>query len=724
MILDKLSEFITDLANKDKVLITKFPNFIDALLKEFLKTQANENVKQIRETLTKRAVYLLMSEFLKPTVVVEGKGIVSATERSVINIREKLNLIINEYHEGAIPHDIAQKIVDVALPKETWEAIFIDKDKEPISREDIVDMVEESFVNEACKKIIDLKTKHNTAINVIKKLDRLAGLKKGKIGGLAKVVSTICASIDATIDEYSEKKEKIFDQPLLLNEVAKELFRDPTTSGVIKESAHALVNICIAKLFLVKNGESPVQKLLEVLARMVEAYDANDLNKTAESWLKEIISEKFLKKLLPEFLHGVITHEFLADAIFKEYMVQIEDVSEKIELLVNDIDNNNVIEMQGYVKDKLTALKDVNSRDGLSGFGGFVKNLEKVFLEVLDGEYNLDGDLEGLSPFLNKILNANIAQIMTQPNVVGILDSKTFLSEALAAALPMLSSIEDDEGYVELTDDQLQDLTPKALKKLGITLLQNEDEKDDDFIARIRKWHFEVKSGEMIAEIMFPGKAASLLVPEIAQESIWNNVVEALGNQVGRVTDKDSRILLAINTLGVDQEDEKDVAAYKDLEEHLIDNKNLVGKEAIAEDLFKKGLKTKVMNKIDAYFDTWSPWLAPFTWLARLFTKVVVSLALHFGVSQQAWDFVSSAESDENLRRMIWKLLSFTKAYVPKVVDSDELNEDLGTKVKKVMQDLNLLDGLQWFVGPKAAAAFKDQQVLSFLLPPRQVSDE
>ncbi|MBA3236915.1 MAG: hypothetical protein H0T62_01010 [Parachlamydiaceae bacterium] len=709
---------------RQKPLIAGFPDFINSLLREFLTTKVNVNIKQIRETLVKRAVYLIISEFLKPAEKDEnGNVILSATKSSVVNIRQKLISILNEYHPkvSGNQHDIAQKIVDEILPKETWETIFTNKDEEFVTRESIIKMVEESFVNDTCKKIIDLQSKHIKAITIIEKLDKASGLQEGKFGGLAKVVGTICASIDSTIDEYSEKKGKIFDQPLLFNEIAKDLLRDETTSGIIKESAHALVNICVAQLFLVKKGESPEKKLLEVLARMIEAYDAQDLTKTAASWLKEVVPEKLRKALLPEFLHDVITHEFLAEAIFKEYMVQIDDVATKIQPLV-DIDDSNVLKMQNYVKEKLVALKNVNSRDGLSGYGGFVNDLEKVFLEVLGGDYNSDGKLKDLGPFLIKILNANITQIMTQPNVVGILDSETFLSEALAAALPMLGSMDDAEGYVELTDDQLEDLTPTTLKKLGITLLQNEDENDEAFKARIRKWHFEVKSGEMLAEIMFPGKGASfLLVPEIAQEITWNNVVEALGNQVGRVTNKDSRILLAINLLGGGQEDEEvdleDIAAYKDLEEHLIDNKNLVGKETIAEGLFKKRLKTKVMKEIDAYFATWSPWLAPITWLARMFTKIVVSMILYFGVSQQAWDFVSSAESDEKLRRMIWKFLSFTKAYHPKEVDSNELNKDLTTKVKKVMEDLNLLDNLQWFVGPRAAAVFKDQQVLSFLLP-------
>lgn len=685
-------------------------NFLDRLLNKILNSTEDANLREFRESLIKDAVYMVLNEILLPAQR-DANGVQhSATERSAQNIRKILSEILAKWQAAnGDSKAIAKEIIDVLLPEQTWKEILSGnlEDRDLALRRQLIDIIE-TYLNELNQSAINIQTLEKQARLDIQKLDRLAVLNAGVLGpintgGLEQMAETICQSIDATLDEYAEMEGKFFDQPLFLNAIAKEAFKDPNLSPVIKGAVHALVNICLARLFTPKHGKTQQGRILEVFANLMHSYDAGDANKTAQAWLEEALPENLRKQVLPAFLHDVLTHKFLADVLVGQYAAQVQKVSRDLRKYPAGMDdaNQNISRLQKFAKDTVI---------GLDGMGdGFVKVLAGTLFGSLAGKIGNDN---GLGTMLEQYLSSSVAKIASGPHVANMLNQQ-FLSEALIASLPMLGQVNpaDLPDYPRLKRRQLEDISPAALKKLGIDLVKEEGENDDEFKKRVNARYFELEAGKKISELLFPNGPADLPVPEVAQLSIWNNLNLVLADQVKRLTRRDDRIMMAIGFFGVNQADQKD---YDALTHQLQTKGSLAGAEKSCEKIFENSLTSYVMKTIED--NVAANWPQPFKALAVYFVKTIAWIALKIAINRQLWTFVSSPITDQKLRRLLWKLLSFSKTYQP-AQDGSELSNHLGNSFSKALENTGLLSGLQGVVGPALAGFFSDANLVDLMAP-------
>ncbi len=719
-ILDKIYSIMNDMAIDDKKISPKLPDFLDKLIKGFLSKSADNSIKDARKILIQRAVNLLLGEVLLP-----AQGAESATKRSAENIRNKLNRILKVALESTGNYkEIAQKIVDEFLPETTWNEIFQGKFKDLISRKDITDEVEKflalgnfTILDSKKTSIIDaVSNKYEEALSEIIVLDldieekeRGAKLPVSKGGGLVEMVKVICDSIDETIDEYAEK-DKVAELPSLFNGVAIEMLKDKTSLQAIKDSARALVTIGVARMLKTKPNQTQEARVFEVLGNLIKTYDATNPGATAEKWVEEFFPNDLRREILPTALYDILTPKFFSELIIKEYVAQFEAVGDTLASAPLDDADQNVSRLQAFVKGKLVDYKNPKfSRDGLAGMGGFVKALEGMILGAMSGK----GEGVEVGEVIESILNMGIAKVMDGPQVKKLLD-KQFMAEALSAALPTLGNGPVAPNFPKLSEEELSDLSPDSLKKLKIDIKQGDLETKADFKQRVINRHFELESAKKLTEILFPNGPTDLPVPEVAQPSVMNKANEVLADQIAKVTNRDQRVLMAIDLLGVSDSDKK---SFQVLEDHLKANNNLVGHDRVAENLFKKGLVSFAMKKIDE--NVCKNWIQPFKWLAVSFVKAITWCALKIGINRQAWNYISNPANDEKLRGFVWTFLSFASTYKPSKKsrqELDELDKQLGVNFKGALGDMGIAHGLQWIAGPKIAGMIKNQNLVDLIV--------
>ncbi|MBA3602784.1 MAG: hypothetical protein H0W50_03915 [Parachlamydiaceae bacterium] len=715
-ILDKIYSIMDDIAIDEKKISPKLPDFLDKLVKGFLSKTADNNIKDAREVLIKRAVNLLLGEVLLP-----AEGSESATQRSAENIRNKLNNIL-KVTLGSTGKTIAQKIVDEFLPESTWNEIFQGKFKDLITRKDIIDEVEKflalgNFENLLSKKtsIIDaVANKFEDALSELFVLDldieekeRAANLSISKGGGLVEMVKVICDSIDETIDEYAEK-DKVAELPSLFNGVAIEVLKDKKSSQALKDSSRALVTIAIARMLKTKPNQTQEARVFELLGSLIKAYDSENPASTAQKWIEEFFPNDLRREILPTALYDILTPKFFSELIIKEYAAQFEVVKDALASAPIDDADHNVSQLQAFVKGKLIDYKNPKfSRDGLVGMGGFVKALEGMIIGAMSGK----GEGVEVGEVIESILNTGIAKVMDGPQVKKLLD-KQFMAEALSAALPTLGNGPVAPGFPKLSEEELSDLSPDSLKKLKIDIKRGDLKAD--FKQRVVNRHFELESAKKLTEILFPNGAKDLPVPEVAQPSGMNKATEILADQIAKVTNRDQRVLMAIDLLGVSDSDK---GSFQVLEDHLKANNNLVGHDRVAENLFKKGLVSFAMKKIDE--NVCKNWIQPFKWLAVSFVKAIAWCALKIGINRQAWNYISNPANDEKLRGFVWTFLSFASTYKPTKrtrQELDEFDKQLGVNFKGALGDMGLVHGLQWIVAPKIAGEIKNKNLIDLIV--------
>lgn len=717
MIFKKIDKTLDDMAKDPKKLVKEeLPEAIDIFAKEVLKEDTNPHIAELKKALAERVVYLFANELLtpqapkyavhEPTIGLAADNIMSKVS-DLVQTYQKLNKGKKEELK-TMPRALAQALLDTVLPTsggkeplKTWDEIFTGKFKDIVSRDEIINEIEKKLI-EVLHSVDVVKGKQERAMARIKELDQKSGFSRG--GGLEEMVNTICKSIDETIDEFAYKKEKIIEtQPLLVNDIAKLAFRDPNVSTVIKESAHALVAICISRLFLARPGQE-AQHLFEVMTRLFESYDPANPKATALAWVKELLPEKptdLLKEIVPPFLQDVLTHEFIAE-LLEEYVVEVKEVVDTIKSA--PAADQEVKTLQKFVKDTLVKFKDPkNAREGLSGFEGFVRTLEMAFMGLLSEDKEW-AKFKNAGSIVENFLNGSIAKVMNGDRMLK-LRNKQFLADALIDVLPTLGDVNAKKnlsGYPELKPEQLVDLSEKGLKKLGLDLKQFPDETKDAFKQRVQNKYFELQCGVIASELAFPNGAKDLPIPKVAKEAVLPKIQEAIGGQIGRIVDRNERILFAIDFLGVEDENNKQVFAEEKkklyaLEDHLKATRKLTGnEEKAAEKLFKDRLHTFAMKTVEQSIP--STWINPFRWLAVNFTKVIVKMALAFGVSKQVWNFISNEKNDEKFRVAIWKFLTFAKQYEPKKKDKEEIEKDtekLKEAFVKGFENLDLLSGIR-----------------------------
>lgn len=716
-IINKIDVVIQDVGNNPKKLSDSLPDAIDKLFKDLLKDTTNEHFKDIKEVVVERIVYLLLAEFFKPAV----KGS-SATDQTVANMTSKFSAVIQTYSaSGKNANAIAQKLVDEVLPQRVWDELitgrFKDLLKDNVNRGMIVEQIE-GKIKEICDTIKVVNDKQVRAMKQIRRLDQDNGLVVGRGGGLEEMLNTICKSIDETIDEYGARKDKIAEgQPLLVNELTKAAFRDPVISKVIKDSAHAMVTVCMARIFQTNPdipGQKPQERLFEVMTGLYNAYNSADPKATATAWLKEFLPEDLRKKIVPPFLQETLTHEFLAELLLQDYVPEVKAVVDMIKAAPKEGKDDKVknsSRLQAFVKATLGKYKDPNfSMDGMAGFGGFVKSLESLITGAIAG----DKKFESMGKLLNEFLDGTIANVLAGPQVNKLLH-KQFLSEAMIVALPMFGSVDVDKelpNYPKLKDDQLADLSPAGLKKIGIDLKRFAGEKDEPFKQRVINKHFELQCGKLAGEIAFPKGAADLPVPKVAQPAVFNQVEGAIGNQIGRIVNRNERILFAISFLGVDEANKK---KFQEMEDHLKVIGDLSQNEKTAETMFKNALVSFVMNKIDQSYAKWPRF---FAWFAAGFVKMIAKIALKLAINGQVWNLVSDPKNDPKFRHLVWKLLSFAKSYDPKDKDTKEMKEhskDLKNAFGIGFKDMGLLGGIRSKAASAAASSILGQNFVDLI---------
>lgn len=730
VIVKKVCESLNELAENENKLSVNLPDFLDKLLKQILQTNKDVNIKELREILVERAVYMFFSELLRPAKVDFTTGaVISAAEASVHSIKAKLIAIIKESKRVKGDYKkLAQKIVDEFLPAASWNEIFIGNFRDLMTRTLVVEQVEKflalgDFDVPDCPKINvtdAIQSKWDQAAEEIKALDadirkkeKAAGLPLAQGGGLEEMVKVICDSIEETIVEFAANEEPIFQLPPLFNDLAKELFKDPDSSKVVKDSLRALVTICVARLFKTQPNQLQRERLFELLGNLIKSYDPENPQLMAEKWIEELFPDDLRREILPKAVYKIFNPKFMAETFVKDLVLELDVVVKSFAEVPNDDADHNVSRLQTFVKKTLSQHQDARfARDGLSGMGGFVKALEGVLIGAMAGRFQGEGAVVGSA--MESILDNVIAKVLESPKVQPLLN-KRFMAEAMSAALPKLGNCLPPEGFTELTAAELNDLSEKGLKELGIDIRQDVEggETDAQFKQRVINRHFELASGKKISSILFPRGVRDVPAPEKAKEAVLRQVNEALANQVGRVTNREERILMAIDVFGVA---EADKVSFNALRDHLKSKRNLIGREQIAENLFKEGLTSFAMKKIEE--KVVPHWIQPFRWLVQSFVKVVAWIALKVAINQQVWNFVSSADADLKLRSFIWSLLSFASNY--KSSDSLENDEDvekeLAVNLTKALDDIGLLYGLQNFLGPVIGGGLKGKNFVDLVV--------
>lgn len=723
-VIDKIKDVLDDMAKSPKKVVKEtLPGTLDIFAKAVLKKDTNPHIVKLKGVLIERIVYLLANELLKPGEPKYAGDKPTKTSLAADNLISRFSTLIKIHQKSnksskeqlkTLPREMAQRLLDEVLPKSeayargegppgTWDEIFTGEFKDLVTREEIVDGIEEKL-KEIFYSIDVVKGKQDRAMKRIIVLDQKAGLIDGRGGGLEEMVKTICKSIDETIDEYAHKREKIIEkQPLLVNALAKAAFKDPNVSDVIKKSAHALITICISRMFRTQPGDEAkpgkeAERLLKVMSNLFNAYNPADPKATAIAWLKEFLPEKptdLLKEIVPPFLQETLTRDFLADLLL-EY---VEEVKEMVGTLkAAPTDDEEVKKLQKFIRETLEKNKDPKySRDGLTGFGGFVKSLETAILRTIAGDAEWKS-YEKVGKTLENFLNSSVEKVMTGDKMKK-LRNKQFLSKAMINALPMFGKVDvnkDLPGYPTLNPNQLVDLSPAGLKKMGFDLERFPGEEDGPFKQRLINKYFEQQCGKLASELAFPNGAEDLPIPKVAKPAAFSKVQEAIGGQIGRIVNRNERILFAIDFFGVEEKEKKEFYA---LEDHVKATGKLTGKEEkSAEKLFKKGFSTFAMKKIEENVAV--GWPNPFRWLAVKFTQAIVAVSLKLGINRQVWNFVSNEKNDEKLRFAIWNFLSFAKRYEPEKKDSEKKDEEklsteLTKRFKDGLKDMELLRGIR-----------------------------
>lgn len=673
-VFNKIDEVLEDVAAGSEKLDDDLPDALDDLFKDILKTKKNLDFVDIKKVLIERVVYLLTNELFKPAAKdADGKVTSSATNETVAAIIPKLRTLLETYdssnQNAAV---IAQQLMDEVLPQAVWDEIFTGKFKDLITRKMIVDQIEKK-VKEVCSSVAIVNDKAVQAMHEIKRLDRTAGLLVGRGGGLEEMYNTICKSMDETMDEYGVKKEKIAEgQPLLVNELAKGALKDPVLAKSIKKSAHAVLAVCLAKVFHAKPGQKAEERLLEVMAGLLSGYHAADPKATAKAWVNEFLPKDLLAEIVPPFLQETLNQEFFADFI-EEYVLEVEATADMLNAAPKDDAEHNTSRMQGFVKATLSKYKDPSfSLDGLTGFGGFVKKLEIILTGAIAGDKESDKS-EPVGKWLESFLKGSVASILSGPQVSKLLH-KQFLSEAMVSALPLFGEV---DVAIELPE------------------------------------HFELSCGKLAAEIVFPNGETDLPVPKVAQPAVFKQVQEAIGNQIGRIVNRNERILFAIDFFGVKPADKKEFQAMEDL---VKATGSLGDKEKTAERMFKDGMVAFVMQKIEQSFAGWPRF---FRWFAVGFVKIIAKIALKVAINRQVWNFVSDAKNDPKFRYFVWKLLNFAKSYDPQTKDEKELKK-LSKDVKKAFgkgfKDMGLLKGVRSKAASGVAGVLAGQNFVDLIV--------
>lgn len=710
-IIGKIHIFLNAISNQPAKFDNTLPDVLDKLLKDLLKTQC-KNILDVRNALVEKGCYLLFNELLNAGE--RGKSNASATLRAAAKLISKLNEIILVYNQpGKNPAVIVQKLLDELVPEATRKEIFTGKFNDIISEKVIVDQLEKKAA-ELFSKIEMLNLKKMEALAEIKQLDEQARLADGRGGGLEEIVKSLCRSIDETIDAYGLKNNKILDnQPLLINELVKCAFRFPAVSGVIKDSSKAMVILCLARIFKAKEGQPPEERLLEVLSSLIKSYNAADPKAAATAWLQEFFPEDLRKEIIPPFLHDTLSHAFLAEMLFAEYIPEVAAVVQSLNAAPKDDEKNNISHLQGTIKNIIAHHKDPEySKNGVTGLGGFVKPLETILAMAATGNLKEEKKFEVVGQTVEKFIDSTVAYALTMPQVKNLLNNQ-FLTEALIDALPMFGAVDKEKAlpnYPKIQDDLLMDLSIEGLSKMGVAVRIIPGEKDEALKRRLNNKHFEEQCGKLASEIPFSNGAADLPLPKIVQSAVFTQIQEIAAGQVGRIVNRNQRILAAIEFFGVNSACQKDYNAMKD---QLKLKGNLDGKEKMAERLFKNGLLAFMMQKIEQ--NVAKGWPRPFRWLAVQFIKSIVSMALRLAVNQQVWKFVSDAKNDSKFRLFVWKFLSFAKTYEPKVKKKDELRTKLKDEFSQSFKNAGLLNGIRPTVASTAAAFLQDQNFVSLI---------
>lgn len=734
-IIGNIFEVLNEMGEDTEKLNNDLPDALDTLAKDILKTETNEEVAELKEMMIERVVYLLASELLRPALKHTGGEIgVTATEQSVENILSKLRICVHAYKTSKKdPKEMTRVVLEEVLSEQTWDEIFTGKFKNLISRKSVIDLVEVKM-KQLYRSADRVKHMEIEALRQIKTLDRLAGLEPGVEGGLEKMLQTLCQSINATIDEYAVKEEKVFEeQPLLINALTKSAFDDPEISKAIKDTSRALMTICLAKL-VEGNPDKAQEHLLEVMGNLFNAYNSDDPVATAQAWLEQIVPDDLLKEIVPPFLQKTITHTFLAKMVLKDYVSEVKDVEEKLKKVPKDNKEQTISRMQRLIKNILVKYKDPeHSKSGITNFGGFVKSIEMAIIGAMAGDEKWK-NFEGVAQKLEAYLNSFVAQILSGEQMTKVLD-KRFLSDALIKVLPLFGSVDpenDLDHYPALKFEDFPDISEKGiralkeelkkydgkkdeayqLKKLIVELKRFSHESDDSFKQRILNKYYDMKCGQLATEIIFP-QAEDLLVPKVAQPFVYSNIQEALANQIGALVNRNERILFAIDFLSVDASDKMELNLLND---HLKTLGTFNSKEEkTAERLFKKRLTSFVMKIVEE--NVASTWIQPFKWIAQGIVKLGVRMVLAFGIRDQIWKFISNEKNDDTFRYVIWGFLTFAKGYDPEIDAGKRGADDLENALKDGLKNMKIFKGMHSRVASTLTNFLSDKNLVDLIAP-------
>jgi len=615
-----ISEVLFDLGTRKEPLSITLPPLLDSLLKQIFVDETTD-FGDIRNLLVSRVVF----------TVVEG---LVADPQAII---PKLEALVGSFNRGDAQATAAQ-LIHTAFPKEFFELplakLIVDEIALPEVTEDLMQIQ---------KSVERLQEQGREARTYLEKLD-----------GVPELLNDMLKSLDDTLKEMSENEtEKVTKElPKFIDDQLKLLLKSKELGPKAQKALHALLFICLRQAITPKPGQTVQERALEVTAKFVSLFNKEMPDETGVLWLKELLPEKTLQNLLPEFLRPVVTHEKLVRWFFKPYVQEVVETAAKVKQEAEAAPTENVTRMQQYAKKWLIDFtKPSATKRGLAGYQGVVREVEKRLLETLSQQDPLIGKN------LDTYVDATVAQIIRTLEASGRL-RPDFLSDGLAAALPMLS----------------QDAPVRADMPVGADA-------------------FNKQAATKLLSTLFPGGKESLTVPDVAKRAVWGKLERAMETLFADLTKSDRRILWTLDRLIPHTTQDQKVIGRRRQEIEDMRVKLLAGEPdpnfmKKAEAMVKDYTMDAAVREAEAQMEKSSLW-GPIKWLAKQAVKLTTYVAVRFSVADRVWNFLKDDRNDAPIRNFLWNFLNFTPAAVPK--QKEALKTELKDKFHSAFASTELL---------------------------------
>ncbi len=369
------------------------------------------------------------------------------------------------------------------------------------------------------------------------------------------------------------------------------------------------------------------------------------LGQTIENRLSEMLSELSFKKILPEHKLKSLLPGFLKNAVTHEKLMKwffapyVKQIEETNDKIAVECAKPIDPRVHPFIKKTLLAFTAPTATSrGLLGYEGVVRELERTFIT---------------SQIDQPILEATVGQVTRNLEARGFLDPN-FLTEALSGAF-------DAE---ELPQDG-------AITKA-------------------------------VLAAALPGGKASLLVPDVAKDAVWQKATESITKIVDELTDPNKRLLFAIERLIPFTTGDKVLIGKR--QQQIEDMRRAEFNPKIAESCFKRYTQEAALRSVELAVEKENLW-GPFKWLKTAILKTVTFFTVRFSLANRFYNFLINPKSNDTIKKMVWS-----------IVQGKRSDKDLKESTKKLLGREGLAPfGLQGFLASQIASLVKDKTILDIV---------